>query len=61
MDIGDQKTLALKQCIDIFKDYEEDEVKKFAPKSVQLAWEIGRDYFEYERKKDAESLKNFRL
>ena len=61
MGIDELKSLALKQCIDISQDYTHEEVVKFAPKSVRMAWEIGNDYLELERKKSSEKLKSFTL
>lgn len=61
MNLEDAKSIALKRCIDIYNDYEADEVKRWAPKSVQLAWETGRDFMDAERKKDHERIKDFTL
>lgn len=50
MDIEEQKTKALSQCIDIANDYTEEEIKKFFPPSIQKAWEVGNTYLSHELK-----------
>ena len=44
------------QCIDIYNDYEEDEVRIWAPKSVQIAWETGRDFLAEQIEADRERV-----
>lgn len=61
MNIDDQKSLALKYCIDIAQHYSEEEVKKFAPQSVQKAWAVGRGVVDFELAKDRKKLKGFKL
>jgi hypothetical protein len=51
---NDFKSLALKQCIDIYGDYDECEVMKFAPPSVQKAWEVGKEYMDSAREAEHE-------
>lgn len=61
MNTEEMKTIALKRCIDIYNDYEEDEVRRWAPRSVQLAWETGRDFLVEQIKVNRERNKNFTL
>ena len=61
MNIEDQKSFALKLCVDIAKDYSKEEVERFAPPSVQKAWEVGRETLDFEIAKDREGLKDFKL
>jgi len=37
----DLKAFAGKCCLDIFRDFDKDEVSNM-PKSIQVSWEIGR-------------------
>lgn len=55
------KDKALSQCVDIYRDFEKDEVSKWLPPSVQRAWWIGHDYVEELRVKERERLKGFQL
>ena len=61
MNIADQKTFALKFCIDIAKDYSEEEVKRFASLSVQKAWKVGKEVIDFELDKERKRLKDFKL
>ena len=61
MNIDDQKTFALKYCIDIAQHYSEEEVKKFSPFSVQQAWIVGREVIDFELSEDRKRLKGFKL
>lgn len=61
METDDLKELALSQCVDIYHDYDESEVNKFAPPSVQKAWEIGQKAAEIYRKQLSKKLKNFTI
>lgn len=59
MDIEKLRNQALNQCIDIANDYTEEEVKKYAPPSVQRAWGIGNEYLTHalkEQRKKAKGL-----
>lgn len=61
MDIDKQKSLALEFCIDIANDYTEDEVKRFAPMSVQMAWKTGNDYLDHKVREDRKRRKGMTL
>ena len=61
MNIDDQKTFALKFCMDIAHDYSEEEVKKFTPPSVQKAWKVGREVIDFELAENRKKLKDFKL
>lgn len=61
MNSEDSKSLALKYCIDIAQHYSESEVMKYAPKPVQLAWKIGKDFMSLELEKDRKKFKDFKL
>lgn len=59
MNTEDLKSLALKHCIEIYNEYEESEVFKFAPRPVISAWKVGRDYIETEHVKTRKRIKGF--
>ena len=61
MNIDDQKSFALKFCMDIARDYSEAEVVKFTPPSVQRAWRVGRETLDFELAEDRAKLKGFKL
>ena len=61
VNLDDKKRLALQYCMDIALDYDEAEVKKWAPTSVQKAWEVGRDVLDHELKKQREKIKDFKI
>ena len=45
--LDDLKSFALARCIDIYEDYDSEEIKS-EPPSVQGAWEIGKSLKESE-------------
>lgn len=61
MNIDEQRNKALNACIDISHDYTEEEVKKFAPHSVQVAWEIGNEYLKHMLKLQRKKIKGMTL
>lgn len=61
MNKEEQMKKALSACCDIANDYEEDEVIKFTPKSVQIAWEIGNEYLEFLLKESRKTREDFTL
>lgn len=61
MNKEEQMEKALSACCGIATDYEEDEVIKFAPESVQIAWKIGNEYLEFRLKESRKNRKNFTL
>jgi len=58
---NDSLNAACHACLGIFRDYDEDEVKRFAPASVQAAWKEGKDISEFIKKRRDETLKDFTL
>lgn len=42
-------------CVDIYRDFDEDEIKQ-KPLSIQKAWEVGRDMYNYLRSLGYENL-----
>lgn len=50
MKIEDLRVRAMNACISIANDYTKEEVEKFMPPSVQMAWEIGNSFLEHEVK-----------
>ena len=61
MNREDQKTLALKYCMDIARAYTEEEAQKFCLYPVLNAWKLGRSALDEELRKDREKLKNFTI
>lgn len=61
MNIQEMQAIALRYCIDISNDYTEEEVKRFAPPSVQKAWDIGNQYRKNELKESRKILDGFTL
>lgn len=55
------KTLALSACIEIYRDYEQEEVLRWAPECVQVAWEVGKAHLEDQRRSNRDKLKDFVL
>jgi hypothetical protein len=53
--------MARTQCVDIFRDYEESEVMKYAPPSVQKAWDIGKQLVSLEKELNKKKMKGFTL
>ena len=50
MNIEHLRLRALNQCISIANDYTKEEIEKFMPPSVQIAWEIGNTFLDHEVK-----------
>lgn len=61
MNKEEQMEKALSACCDIANNYEEDEVIKFFPKSVQIAWKIGNEYLDHLLKESRKNRKDFTL
>ena len=61
MDIEQQRIKAMNICIEIANDFTEEEVKKFMPESVQIAWSIGNEFLYHELKENRNHRKNFKL
>ena len=61
MNIEKQKIIALNNCKAIYRDYTLEEVERFAPRSVQHAWETGKALSDYDREASKKKLDNFTL
>ena len=53
--------MAVNCCMDIYNDYDQEEVNKYAPPSVQEAWSVGRAIAEKEKAATKEKIKDFEL
>lgn len=58
MNIDDQKSLALKACINIAASFSSEQLEVL-PEEVKKAHAVGRIYFEAEKLKDKKALKDF--
>lgn len=61
VDIEQLRTQALNQCIDIANEYSEQEIKKFFPREIQIAWEIGNTYLSHALKEAKKKRKGLVL
>lgn len=61
MNIEDQRSRAMNACISIHNDLTEEEVKKFMPESVQIAWSIGAEYLDHALKEQRNNRKKFTI
>lgn len=61
MDKEDIVSKAVNCCVDIYNDYDQDEVNKYAPPSLQKAWDVGRVIVNKEKTKNREKLKDLEL
>jgi hypothetical protein len=62
MSVTDNLALAaINSCVDIYSDYEQSEVNKFAPKSVREAWNVGKMIMENEMNETRNKVKSLKL
>lgn len=61
MNIDHQRIKALNVCIAIAKDYTEDEINRFMPPVIHIAWQIGNEYLAHATKEEKKKLQNFSI
>ena len=58
MKIEELRVRAMNACISIANDYTKEEIERFMPPSVQIAWEIGNTFLEIEIKEQKKRRKD---